>query len=275
MHIPAQVDTIGDGSVRLTQVGDDVARALVVVGVGNAIFGNHHWFAELAHPPQHVVQALWVDLPAKVGAFAGLTRAVFGPWPADDVAAVVIDADPVEPGHRAPQHSALPQPIADDCHGLIDWAPRAQRLHGPQRERHADHGIKTVRLQYLASHDVAARRVAHESNVAAQIEWPMRRPAAFDVRLHPQDARFVDGDPPLDQVAGLSGEVVGVLSQALDDVRIGPAAHVRQPLWAGEVVQRDHWLNVCHSQGIKDSTIVIDRPLVEATRLGFDARPLD
>src|SRR5439155_5657053 len=175
----------------------------------------------------HVIQALGVDLPAKVCSLARLTFAVLGPRPTDQRAAVVVDANPVKPGQRATQYAALPQPVADERHGLVNGAPRAQCLHRPQRERHADHRIWTMRLQHLAGDDVAARRVTHESNVAPQVPWPVGWPTAFDIRLHAQDARLVDGDPPLDQVTGVAGEVGGGFSQAGDGVWVGTATPVR------------------------------------------------
>ncbi len=132
-----------------------------------------------------------------------------------------------------------------------------------------------MRAQRPTRQDVRARGVAHEPHVAAQVHRAVRRPAALDVALEPEDARLVDRDPPLDEVARLSSDMVGIVGQTRHDLRVAPAAQVGEPARAGEMVQRDHRLDARLFQAFELSPIRVQSGLIEAARLGLDARPLD
>ena len=260
--------------MHFAQVLDDVRCASPVVGVGDAVLGNHDRFAKPTDAPQDRVQAGRVNLPAKVGAFTGAERSG-RPRPTHPRAAVVVDPDPVQRGQAAANDPALPQPVAQTRHELVDWTPGSNGLHRPDRERHAHQRIGPHSLQRAPRADVAAGSVAKQPDVAAQVPRLVRRPAALNVGLEPEDAGLVDGDPPAHHVAELTPDAVHVLGKAGHHVGVAPAALVGKPLRAGEVVQGEHWLDTRLAQRVELAAVGVQRGLVELPLARLDAGPFD
>jgi len=143
VHVAAQVDAVLDGAMHLLEMGDEIGGPLVVVEVGDAVFGDHDGLCQSPDAAEDTVQALWIDLPAKVGPLACSSLGRIGwPGPADERAAVVVDADPVQRRRRAAQDAILAEPVAEEGHRLVDRVPPAQRLQWPEGERDRHHRVR-------------------------------------------------------------------------------------------------------------------------------------
>src|SRR5256885_15518286 len=99
--------------MHLLDVGGDVRPTPLVARVGDTVFGDDDGFAEASDALEHVVQACRIDLPAEISARIWRVRTVLWPRPADEGAAVVVDADPIQPSRAAQDDAALPEPVAE------------------------------------------------------------------------------------------------------------------------------------------------------------------
>ena len=181
MNVAPQVDAFAHRTVGLSQMRNQVARALIVVFVRDAVLGDEHGLAHLTNPLQHAIQPFRIDLPAVLCflMWTHFRRSKEPPRkhiPPYENAEVVVHANPVQVRPCRMQDTALPQPVIQQHREVVRQIAVSHRVDWIEMKGHADHGLRRATFQYVAGGGMRLDGVASLSQIRAKLSTSVRRP---------------------------------------------------------------------------------------------------
>src|SRR5690348_13295422 len=115
----------------------------------------------------------------------------------------------------------------------------------------------------------------HLPQIAREIVAPVWGPRTVDVTEQTEYCRFIDGHPPMHQVAQTPLDAFRIARKPADDGWVQPPTGVRQPQRIGEMMQRDDRLETSGADALEHFPIMPQGMVIEHARGWLDTGPLD